>query len=433
MQKLSFILIFLFCFSVVQAQSEQDKTASTRLKYLVIGNKVLEKAFTGLQLYNPKTNEVLFDRNADKYFTPASNTKLLTFLTAVSILGDSIPAFHYGIQNGKFHFKGSGDPSFVNAAVGENQKAFEFLKSQANPLVYHEATFEDEKYGAGWMWDDYPYYYQAEKTSFPLYGNLVEFRFENENWQVIPDVFDSVQIDNNLDYPVKRKWESNVFAVNPSLSKDRSFSIYIPFKTEGDLFQDILQDTLGRSVEFSSTQGFFPNTFYSAASDSLYHELLHVSDNFIADQLLLLCSDHLFDTLSTERMIRYAKDSLFADLADDFVWVDGSGLSRYNMNTPRNLVAVLNKIYQKLDYNKIKELFATAGEDGELRNHRFVGPPFVYAKTGSMSNKYALSGFVETKRNGVLIFSFMHNNYIGSSEAAQLEIDRILKFIRDNF
>src|SRR5690606_40565208 len=68
----------------------------------------------------------------------------------------------------------------------------------------------------------------------------------------------------------------------------------------------------------------------------LYKVMMQESDNFIAEQLLLLCAQVLSDSLKTEIAIDFVKKHYLDDLVDEPVWVDGSGLSRYNLFTPRS-------------------------------------------------------------------------------------------------
>ena len=427
------LIIFSCCFQL--SGQDLDKDARLGLKFIMLDNKVLDKGFTGFQLYNPTSKKTLYDLNGSKHFTPASNVKLMTLLTAIEILGDSIPSLYYTIRNNEVIFTGTGDPSFLNPVISSKQNAFHFLKRSNQSLTYYPSALEDEVYGSGWAWDDFPYYFQAEKSTFPIYGNLVETYFENEQYKLVPDVLKEITINYEQDFPVDRLEEENAFTLNPRFSKDRSFYIHVPFEYSDSLFLVMLKDTLEKDVKMYQgvSKPYFNKTIYNAKADSVYKTLMHDSDNFIAEQLLLMCASEKKDTFNTALAIKYANEYIFSDLPDEMQWVDGSGLSRYNLTSPRNLIQVLEKILRKISLERIKTIFATNGQNGELKNISSGKDAFVFAKTGSMKNKYCLSGFIETKRNGLLIFSFMHNNYIGSSEPVVLELNRILNYIRNKY
>src|SRR5690606_32148776 len=119
----------------------------------------------------------------------------------------------------------------------------------------------------------------------------------------------------------------------------------IPFRSDTTILIKLLEDTLKRDVVAIDS---FPTgnvqTFYSLPADSLYRVMMQESDNFIAEQLLLICANALADSLKPEIAIRYVTENLLNDLPDKPVWVDGSGLSRYNLFTPRSVVRLWEKI-----------------------------------------------------------------------------------------
>ncbi len=162
---------------------------------------------------------------------------------------------------------------------------------------------------------------------------------------------------------------------------------------------------------------------------------MHLSDNFVAEQLLLLCSSTRQDTLSTEWTIDYVTENYLADLPDRPLWVDGSGLSRYNMQTPRTMIAVLQKVDSLLSDERIRTIFPAGGVSGTVEDW-YSNPgqkPYVFAKTGTLSGKHCLSGFLYTQRGRKLIFSFMHNNYVTSSSVFKVEMERILRMIYEEY
>lgn len=57
-----------------------QKNASSNL----ITTPCLQHAYVGICLYDPARNKYIYAHDADKYFTPASNTKLYTFFTGLN-------------------------------------------------------------------------------------------------------------------------------------------------------------------------------------------------------------------------------------------------------------------------------------------------------------------------------------------------------------
>ena len=177
-------------------------------------------------------------------------------------------------------------------------------------------------------------------------------------------------------------------------------------------------------------------TLYSIASDSVYKYMLLPSDNFIAEQLLLVCSSKLNGNLSTQAAIDFSKKHFLNDLPDEPQWADGSGLSRQNLFTPQTLVALLQKIRLKINNDpKLHSLLPSGGVSGTLRNTYKTdnGVPFVWGKTGSLSNVYNQSGFLVTRKGKKLIFSYMNNNFIQPTAVIRAEIARIITEIHNRF
>ena len=122
-------------------------------------------------------------------------------------------------------------------------------------------------------------------------------------------------------------------------------------------------------------------------------------------------------------------------MPDEPIWVDGSGLSRYNLQTPRSILALLRKVDDELSDERIKTIFPAGGVSGTIENWYANpdGEPYVFAKTGTLSNKHALSGFLFTHSGKKLIFSFMHNNYITSSSVLKVEMEQVLQQLYENY
>ena len=161
--------------------------------------------------------------------------------------------------------------------------------------------------------------------------------------------------------------------------------------------------------------------------------MMKASDNFIAEQILLMCAQTTSDSLNTDIAINTMLKTHLADLPDAPQWVDGSGLSRYNQMTPRSIVKLWEKIYSTVPQERLFPLLVINGQNGTLRNMLKQQPIFVYGKSGSLLNNYCLSGFLVTRKNRVLIFSSMNANVIGSSRLVRENLEKILTFVYERY
>lgn len=428
--------LLLVAFISTLAACSSTKKFNKNLERDFSNSAVFNQSFSGFALMDPVNNEMLNEYNSQKYFTPASNVKLLTFYAGLKVLGDSLPALSYVIQNDSLIFKGTGDPSFLYADAYRS-KVYEFLKSREENLYYQRPVFNEESFGPGWSWDDYNYYYSVERAAFPIYGNYVEFNSEigqdkpSTNIQPFKDSL--IASKNDLD--IERDLDKNIFRYNNSKLKEGSSRI-VPFKYSEELFTKLLADTLNKPVKLIDEKWKITTSskiFYSLPADSLYKTMLRNSDNFIAEQLLMMVGNSVSDSLSTKNAIKFMKSKYLNDLPDEPIWVDGSGLSRYNLVTPRSMVVLLKKIMEEIPQEKLFDFLPTGGQNGTLKNWYKAEEPYIFAKTGTLSNNHNLSGYIKTKSGRILLFSFMNNNYTVSSSIIKTEMQRILRNIYLNY
>ncbi len=398
---------------------------------------VFKESHTGLLVYDPVNNEVLFNHQAHKRFTPASNTKLLTWFAAMQMLGDSIPALHYIDTGDTLYFTGTGDPTLLYQGY-EYGKTLNFLADQHKTLIYAEKPMDDKRFGPGWAWDDYPYYFSPEKSTFPIYGNMVRFFRDSTDHFIsaVPSYFEDglsvIHSDEISGYQLKRDEYNNQFTINfgpnPGILKKTS-----PFIYSESLFTKLLSDTLKKPVSLIEK---FPSgafkTLYSVPTDSVIRRIMVESDNFLAEQILLVISNQLGDTLSSKKSIDFVLENYLKEINNDIHWVDGSGLSRYNQISPNALILVLKHIYSEIPREKLFTMLPSSGRTGTLKNSFPSGDGYIHAKTGSMRYVYNLSGLLETKSGKTLLFSFMNNNFKVPSSVLKKEMERVLSvFVND--
>lgn len=398
------------------------------------------QSFRGIIIYDPASEEVLFEHNSHKYFIPASNTKIFTFYAGLKLLEDSIPALRFEVRNDTFYFKGTGDPGFLHKNF-DSGRILEFLKSRPEKLVFVSPEPSENALGPGWAWEDYNYAFSAERSGFPIYGNIVSFVYSpaDPGLQVQPPYFQLLaRMDSTTALKgVQREFLENSFSF--STSNTTAFKQEVPFIHSPELATQLLSDTLKKDVVLQKNLPenlIFKEVIHSHPSDSLYKKMLQESDNFIAEQLLLLAADAISDTLKAQKAISYMEEEYLKDLPDKIRWVDGSGLSRYNLFTPRSTVKLLEKIYLEVPQQRLFELLPAGGVSGTIKKDYAAplgAPPFIHAKSGSLSSVHNLSGYLITAKGKILIFSYMNNNFLMPTAIIKAEMDSLLRNIYLNY
>lgn len=435
---------------VSEFKAQEESKSAGPLAVLFDTSDVFSSNFTGFALYDPASDSMIYAQNKDRYFTPASNVKLFTFYAGLKLLPDSIKALEYEVQGDSLIFWGTGDPSFLHPEFG-NSKVYEFLKGRKEELYFSDANFDDDLLGPGWSWSDYQYYYQTEKYSLPMYGSIVRFTVqETESRQVLetesglsvtPGFFRShikaLSYSGRNNPMLHRGIGNNRFEYQPK-ADTAQYTIDKPFHYSPWLVTEMLSDTLGKKVGHADTERpDAPEVLYSIASDTAYKRMLQPSDNFIAEQLLLVAASEMEKPLNAGTVIEKVKTEYLDILPHEPQWVDGSGLSRYNMVTPASIIRLLRAIDEEFeDDEDLFHLLPAGGDRGTIESwyrSRTGGPPYVFAKTGTLSNNHSLSGYLITKTGKKLLFSFMNNHYVTSSSVVKKEMEKVLWFISREF
>ena len=408
-------------------------SASHYLKRELKHSEVLSQQHTGISIQKLGEKKELAAYQSTKYYNPASNTKLFSYYAGLCALGDSIPGLEYLEWGELLIIRGTGDPSFLHPDL-PHSKVYDFLKSRKEPIFFTPYNFENKRFGPGWAWEDYNDYYQPEVSPMPVYGNIARFSGGgSQGFQVSPSFWNNAAMLDTTASGIERDEFKNVFhhsklAVPQGLIQD------VPVHMTNALTVQLLSDTLKREVKLINIPLEIElQKINSIPSDSLYKRMMQTSDNMLAEQLMLLYASANGLPLNTEKAIAHAIKHHMSDLPDRLVWKDGSGLSRYNLFTPRTITALLQKIYQKVPQEKLFQILPTGGKSGTLNNFFKSEKPFVFAKTGSFSNNYCLSGYLITKKGKTMVFSFMNNNFTRPSSEVRKEVERILTGLHAKF
>ncbi len=423
-----------------------DEEERNGLEKIFTKSDVFSESITGFVLYDPESESILHNRDAERYFTPASNTKILTLYAALQALPDTLASLRYTVRNDTLYFRGTGDPSFLSPYF-DYYKVYDFLKNREEVLVYDDSHFRDEHFGEGWPWDWYPQAYAPEKSPFPIYGNMMRLHAQqvalvmlNEEQSIEPAYFEkyieNMGWDGDQLELVKRDRNSNTIYYAPKSDTARQVR-NIPFIYDRELIAGLLADTLGRDVLLADNiEAEYDSTLYTTPAKPLYERMMLMSDNLIAEQLMLMISDREFGTMNTSRAIQFSLNSFMNDLPQRPRWSDGSGLTRYNLITPYTTAILLENLYQMVGHDDALSYFPAGGVSGTLSGWYRAPegrPPFVYAKTGTLRNSTSLSGYLFTDSGRRLIFSFHNNNYVVSNNVLRTEMNTVLQHIRENY
>jgi D-alanyl-D-alanine carboxypeptidase/D-alanyl-D-alanine-endopeptidase (penicillin-binding protein 4) len=429
-----FLLSCSWCLAACSVNQRIGRKVNRQFKE----SKVVDQYHVGFALYDPLKQQMIYGKNADTYFTPASNTKLFTFYGGLKMIPDSIPSLRYVEQGDSLIFWGTGDPSFLQTEL-KGLKAFDFLKATGKALFFAPDRYSGTFYGPGWSWDDYNDYYQAEITELPIMDNLLAVSADQNRLRISPAALSNCvaqdAANKSKDFKVVRAYDQNNFTY-PNAAIPQDYRQQVPYKTSTLLTLNILSDTLKKPVGLiHMTMPATAKTIYNMKSDSVFKAMLLPSDNFIAEQLLLVYSNKISADLSGTKAIAYIQQKYLSNLPGKPAWVDGSGLSRGNLFTPREIVSLLDSIYVTVhDNNKLFAMLPAGGKAGTLKNaYPKTDHPFVFGKTGSLSNNHNQSGYVVSKKGKVYIYSFMNNNFVLPTSVVRAEMARIVTYIHEEF
>jgi D-alanyl-D-alanine carboxypeptidase/D-alanyl-D-alanine-endopeptidase (penicillin-binding protein 4) len=405
---------------------------------IVLQDPALQTAHVGISIYEPATGRWWYNFQGDKYFVPASNVKIATCYAAMKYLGDSLVGLRFSKNENGYLLQATGDPTFLDPEF-RRQPVYDFLKKNAEvgELTFATDNWQARHLGSGWSWNDYNASYMVERSPFPVYGNLVQFSFRKTGLVTSPAAFEKLLvfepgIEAFDSISIERELAQNNFFIRPA--KTIFGSEEIPFVTNG--FASallLLNDTIRPKLPFNEVRQSFPaqgTRLHSQPTDSLLKPMMHRSDNFFAEQSLLMVSNEVLGYMNDEKIIDTLLKTDFAALPHRPRWADGSGLSRYNLFTPQDFVFILQKIKDEFGMERIRILLPSGGE-GTLSGFYKGEKPFLYAKTGTLSGVVALSGYLTTKKGKELIVSVLVNNHRSGAVQIRRLIEQFLQNLRD--
>lgn len=424
---LSFLILLL-----VSSNALSQKLTKRKVAKVFKSSEILNKHSTGFSLYDLKTMKPVYELEANKPLIPASNTKLFTLYTALSMLGDSIPGIRYITKGDSLIFWGTGDPSFLHPDL-KSRRVYDFLKNSGKKLFYSHSNAGTDFNGSA--------IYQIAMVSLPVVENRGQaYADKNGNLAIKPAFLKQYfQLDTSYNprtFSIRRDEKTNTFTY-PQMAMPANYRQTLYLVPGAELTAATLSDTLKLPVIIIRMNlPMQAKTIYSVPSDSLYRRMMLPSDNYLAEQILYLCSSLLPGNLSVDSAISYSSKNFLNDLPDKFQWRDGSGLSRNNLFSPGSIIKILTKLKEKVvTEERLHNLLPAGGVSGTLRNAYKTdnGKPFVWAKTGTLQNVHLQGGFFETRKGKKYMYSFMNNNFMISTTEIRDEMGRIITQFHENY
>lgn len=410
-------------------------------------DSLLRNAHVGISIYDAGSKKFLYQSQSDKYFVPASNIKIVSCYAGMKYLDSVIDGMRYIDLDTAILLLPTGDPTFLHPDFAE-QPVVKFLQQEKRPVYIDESSWMSEPFGQGWSWDDYNDYYMPERSALPAYGNVIRW-FQSvsrkENPQTPSDTIDRfIYSDPEINWPVqfsgsgksgsfnvKRNQYDNGFTISEGGWTDASLDV--PYITSGvSTALELIRDTVHhqiKKVEDNSLRGALNGkpilTIKSQHTDSLLRLMMHRSDNFYAEQILLMTALKKTGKLNDSQSIRQLLGEDLNGFPQSPRWVDGSGLSRYNLFSADDFVWLLEKMKNEFGMERIAGVFPSAGM-GTLNTFSSVMHSRIIAKSGSMSGVLALSGFLKGKSGKQIIFSILINNFRSSPVLLRKRMEQYL-------
>ncbi|MFT3702798.1 MAG: D-alanyl-D-alanine carboxypeptidase [Agriterribacter sp.] len=409
----------------------------------LFSDSVLANAHVGIAIVDASNNHSIYSYQSQKYFIPASNTKIVSLYAGMKFLGDSLTGLKYTDTKDTLYIIPTGDPTFLHPDFA-TQKVYDFLRKQSKPIAINITNWNTEALGEGWMWDDYNGEYMTERSAFPVYENVIRWIQIRDSASISamareeafiysePDINWKTSFSTDtgaVTFSAKRAFTSNNFFITQG--KEPNQTIAVPFITNGiNTALELLKDTLPNSITVSSTIVKPGAVIHSQPVDSVLKLMMYHSDNFLAEQTLLMSAEKKLGMMDDKRMIDYLLKNDLSVFPQKPRWADGSGLSRYNAFTPQDFVWVLNKMKEEFGMERLKNIFPSGGQ-GTLTNYYQSERDFIFAKTGSMSGVTTLSGYLYAKSGKLLLFSVLVNSQHQPAWMVKKKVESFLQQVRN--
>jgi D-alanyl-D-alanine carboxypeptidase/D-alanyl-D-alanine-endopeptidase (penicillin-binding protein 4) len=452
----------------VSADAVRDRATVRQDLATVLSAPLLARSHWSILIKSLDDGQVLFEHNARKLVMPASNMKILTMATAAERLGwgyrfettlESTAPIVNGVLDGDLVVRGSGDPTISYRDVVA-VKTFDEWAQQLNAagisgisgrIIGCDDALDDEELGNGWSWDDLAYGYAAPITGLVFNESLVRINArpgiapaDPAVIEVVPDGDHGLTIVNHVttglsDEPanldLKRlNGDSTLELVGRvPLASQRTATLTASVVNPTQFFARAVKSALiargfsisGDAVDMDALaandparQLALPNVLArhrSAPLSEIGRTFMKVSQNLYGELLVKAIgrSAGAGTTARGQQAIRETLDG-WGVPSDSYILADGSGLSRMNFVSAEAVMKILEKMHGDPKHRaSFFEALPVGAQDGTLRSrlHASWTAGNVHAKTGSIANARALSGYARSRSGETIAFSIIANNF----------------------
>ncbi len=438
----------------------------------------------GVHIVDMASGETAYSYNVDTPRIIASNAKLITSAAALDRLG---PGFFFetqvlvsgkivdGVLHGDLGVVGGGDPNLSGRQYnGDSYGAFREwaaalkglgVKRLAGRVLLDHGLFDDERVHPDWPDDQLTRWYEAPVDALSFNDNcvLVKVRPDGGNGrparvEVVPPLpIFALESTASTTTQRRRQWlridrksgsESHVLTVagridSRSDSIDKWVTVTDPPRYFGAaLVAALAEEGIRHDGEVRTTEalnGASPwKRLVTHRTDLL--TVLDVvnkrSQNLWAESVLKLLGAELCGSGTWESGLKAVSEFL-ADVgieAGTYTMADGSGMSRNNRFTPRQITRLLHHMFHHRWGGEFVRTLPYSGEPDLRWEKRLADPPYsgnVMAKTGYLTGVSSLSGYAKARSGRLYAFSILCNR-ARSGSAAQKAQDRILKALIDH-
>ncbi|MBY5920376.1 D-alanyl-D-alanine carboxypeptidase/D-alanyl-D-alanine-endopeptidase [Ferrimonas balearica] len=395
----------------------------------------------GLVVMNDQ-GKVIAEHQADTLMVPASTVKLITATAAWLTLGES---FRYetelrGQVNGGAVMRGNltltmrGDPTLTRAdlfrLIGELRR--QGVKVIEGDLIIDGTVFSGYDRAKGWPWDDLGICFSAPASAYILDHGCADVRLTLRGDKVALEKPAHLPLDIDNDVRIGPETEhcplemsrlgANRYVLYGCTERSKALSLAIDDPRsylQAVLRQQLLElgITLKGVVRFGTGEGDVLASHRSAPLPDLIRELLHESDNQISDSLLRTLGQKRYGqgryALGVEASINALKP-LGLDLSGAAL-MDGSGLSRYNLLSPRQLAELLMLWQTHPALKGLSDKLPVAGVSGTLAHRPGTRDikGLLRGKTGTFGQVANLAGVLETPSGDQWVVVQMVNGMVG--------------------